>query len=95
MAQLALLEQAAQEPIGLLVRVVGDVEKLRQKLYGVRRLAGPQAGLEGLQFRLSPWPEGQLVICRQGARAGQGHLVAGPERPFAQPLDLEDELGLD
>lgn len=57
---LMLLLQAVQEPIGLLV-ATNDFERARQKFYAVRREA-KMPELEGLQIRVSPFPEGQLLL---------------------------------
>lgn len=57
---LMLLLQAVQEPIGLLV-ATNDPERARQKFYASRR-AAKMPELDGLQIRMSPFPDGQLVL---------------------------------
>lgn len=59
---LLLLLEAANEKIGLLL-TTNDPERARQKLYSIRREAG-DASLTGLQIRISPFPDGELVICK-------------------------------
>lgn len=64
----ALLYQALSEPIGLLVRAP-DRDRARQALYQARQQCmDPQ--LAQLQIRMSPWPEGDLVICKATVLAG-------------------------
>jgi hypothetical protein len=57
-----LLYRALNEPIGLLVST-NDAKRLRQQLYLARTEALDPA-LEILQFRMSPFPDGQIVICK-------------------------------
>lgn len=53
---------ALAEPVGLLL-ATSDTARARQRLYQARaRLADP--GLEVLQFRASPYPDGDLVITK-------------------------------
>ncbi len=55
---LDLLSQAQIQPIGLLLRT-NDAGRLRARLYALRA----QSGLgEDLQFRISTFPDGDLVI---------------------------------
>lgn len=60
---LALLLAALSEPIGLLV-AASDAERARQKFYSARKASGNPA-LAALQIRISPFPDGQLVICKE------------------------------
>jgi hypothetical protein len=62
MTPLDILHLALAEPIGIIVRVERP-EAARQALYQARTKAGP--GFEGLQIRISPFPEGDLVVCHQ------------------------------
>lgn len=55
-----LLDQALTEPIGLLLSC-SDPERFRARLYTERRKSGR---FSCLQFRISPFPDGQLVICK-------------------------------
>ena len=59
---LALLYQALGEPIGLLLQC-SNPGLARQRLYAARASARDPA-LGGLQIRMSPFPEGNLVICK-------------------------------
>jgi hypothetical protein len=63
---LQILLQVASEPIGLLLRA-SDPQRLRMKLYQARREAqqNGDASLDDLQFRISPFPEGQIVIVKR------------------------------
>lgn len=54
---------ALAEPVGLLLQT-SDRERARQAFYRARAAASDPA-LTELQFRVSPFPEGDLVICRQ------------------------------
>ena len=59
-----LLHEARAEPIGLLIRVIGgDVATAKRQLYQARAKAQDPA-LAVLQIRTSPWPDGDLVICK-------------------------------
>lgn len=52
---------AFDEPVGLLL-ATSDPQGLRAALYTARaKMSLPQ--LADMQIRISPWPEGQLVIC--------------------------------
>lgn len=75
-----LLYQAMAEPIGLLVQT-SDPERLRQRLYQARAAGGTEFSC--LQFRISPFPDGNIVICK-------GAEPATPKAP--QPLNLDDFL---
>lgn len=58
-----LLYEALAEPIGLLCQGEPSFEVARARLYQTRRqLADPD--LEVLQLRASPFPGGNLVICK-------------------------------
>lgn len=59
-----LLYHTLSEPIGVLLRT-SDPRRLRQQLYSARS-ACQDSRLNVLQFRLSPWAEGDLVICKTG-----------------------------
>lgn len=59
-ALLSLLSDAAAEPIGLLL-VTEDPEALRDALYRVR---AKEPAFSHLQFRMSPFPEGDLAITK-------------------------------
>lgn len=64
------LYQALAEPIGLLLRT-SDVPRARTRLYAARKaLADP--ALAGLQIRMSPLPEGDIIIVKGGAASAQG-----------------------
>lgn len=59
---LLLLLEAHAEPIGLLV-TTNDRERARQKFYTARREnVGSYPELEGLQIRISPFEDGELII---------------------------------
>lgn len=60
----ALLYEALAEPIGLLCQATPDFERGRQRLYQTRRALGDPA-LEVLQFRASPFEDGNLIICKE------------------------------
>ena len=59
-----VLYAALAEPIGLVLRT-SDTKRVRQHLYAARRAACDPA-LEILSIRISPFPEGDLVIVRTG-----------------------------
>ena len=59
----ALLYAALSQPIGLLCTCQPDFDTARAKLYATRRQLADQR-LEVLQFRASPFPEGELVITK-------------------------------
>lgn len=63
----ALLYAALAEPIGLLCQAEPDFATARQRLYSARKKLGDPA-LEILQFRASPFPEGNLVIVKETIR---------------------------
>lgn len=68
MPPLDILYLALAEPIGLLLCCSpGDRERARQALYQARAKAGDVA-LAGLQIRVSPFGEGDLVVCHQRPR---------------------------
>ena len=60
-----ILQKALAEPVGLLLQV-SDFALARARLYKARAEALDPA-MTRLQFRSSPFPEGNLVICK-----GQG-----------------------
>lgn len=60
----SLLYSALAEPIGLLCQAEPDFATARQRLYAVRRRLGDQA-LEVLQFRASPFAEGNLLVVKE------------------------------
>jgi hypothetical protein len=75
---LAILQSAMAEPIGLVLRT-SDPTRARAALYKARAEAqDPQ--LACLQIRTSPFPDGNLVICK-------GPAPLGPRR---LPVDLGD-----
>jgi hypothetical protein len=53
---------AEQEPVGLLLRT-NDVARAKAQLYRARADAGIPA-LAQMQIRTSPFPDGDLVLCR-------------------------------
>lgn len=59
-----LLYQALAEPMGLLCQANPDLETARQRLYAARRAAA-DPDLDVLQFRASPFAEGNLVIVKE------------------------------
>lgn len=61
---LMLLLEASAEPIGLLV-TTNDAERARQKFYAARRDASAMhPELDQIQIRISPFPDGQLVLVK-------------------------------
>lgn len=59
---LLLLLEALAEPIGLLV-TTNDRERARQRFYSARREnVASHPELEGLQIRVSPFEDGELII---------------------------------
>jgi len=82
MKPLDILYLALAEPIGLVVRT-SDRDRARQQLYQARTKAGDDA-LKDLQFRVSPFSEGDLVVCHQRP------LVAAPMASEATTKDGED-----
>jgi len=60
----ALLYAALAEPIGLLCQGEPSFALARQRLYAARKKLGDPA-LDILQFRASPFPEGNLVIVKE------------------------------
>lgn len=59
---LLLLLEALAEPIGLLV-TTNDRDRARQKFYSARRdNAIEHPDLDGLQIRVSPFEDGELII---------------------------------
>ena len=83
-ALVTILQTALDEPIGLLLRT-SDTTKVRMLLYKARTNAGDPR-LASLQFRVSPFPEGDLVICHPSPAPRQ------QPRPRAADLDLGDLL---
>lgn len=67
-----LLYQVLAEPIGLLLRTP-DPGRLRQQLYAARAKLADQS-LNVIQIRVSPWSEGDLVLCKSGPLA-----IAAPQ----------------
>ena len=63
---------AADEPIGLLLRS-SDPGKAKQLLYRARTagVAQGHTALAHMQLRTSPFPDGDLVICRGQATQAQ------------------------
>ena len=59
----ALLYEALAAPIGLICQASPDFEKARAKLYATRTKLGDPA-LASLQFRASPFEDGNLVITK-------------------------------
>lgn len=59
------LYQALAEPIGLVLRT-SDPVRARQQLYQARQ-AAQDPSLDCIQIRMSPFPDGDLVLCK-GAR---------------------------
>ena len=76
----ALLYQALGEPIGLLLQC-SNPGMARQRLYQARVQAADPA-LAGLQIRMSPFPDGNLVICHggQGRGQSQGQISNGAKQ---------------
>lgn len=66
-----LLYLALAQPIGLLV-ASSDREATRRSLYAAKYQAKDEA-LGDLQIRVSPWPEGELVIVHQTIIRQEGH----------------------
>lgn len=60
----ALLYQALAEPMGLVCQGEPDFDTARQRLYAARRAAA-DPDLDVLQFRASPFAEGNLVIVKE------------------------------
>lgn len=67
-----LLYVALAEPIGLLL-ATPDPARLKAQLYQSKK-GDPE--LERIQIRTSPWPEGQLVLCKGGPLALTGQAKA-------------------
>lgn len=65
----SILESAMAQPIGLLLRC-SDPIAARAALYRARTKAGNPA-MSQLQIRISPFPDGDLVVCK-GPGAGSG-----------------------
>ena len=63
----SLLYQALAEPIGILLKT-SDPLRARQALYRARADAKDEA-LAVLQIRSSPFPDGDLLICKSGPLA--------------------------
>lgn len=65
-----LIWQAHASPFGLLIQT-SNFQTMQQRLYKARaRLADPS--LNDLQFRPSPFPDGNLIITRVRAEHGLG-----------------------
>lgn len=67
---LPLLYSALAEPYGVLIRV-SDSTRAKALLYRTRAEANDPE-LATLQIRTSPFPDGDLVICRGGGAKAQG-----------------------
>lgn len=65
-ALLTILQAALDEPIGLLLRT-SDPSRARAALYKARADAGADPALSALQIRISPFDDGDLVICHPQA----------------------------
>lgn len=77
-----LLYQAAAQPIGLLIRT-SSPERAQQRLSQVKyQLKDPS--LQGLQIRLSPWPEGDLAIVQRKVLVASDEPKLLPQ-PLAEP----------
>lgn len=66
---LLLLHLALDEPLGLVLRT-NDPVRMRQALYAARAASGDPR-LTVLQVRMSPVPDGQLVIVRGQSPLGR------------------------
>lgn len=64
---LAALYQALAEPRGLVLST-NDPARARMKLYAARKASG-DSELDCLQVRLSPFPEGDLVITKGAGKS--------------------------
>jgi hypothetical protein len=78
---LPLLYQALDEPFGLLVKV-SDVIRAKAAFYRARADANDPA-LSVIQIRTSPFPDGDLVICK-----GAPKPLARSAQPRLEDLDL-------
>ena len=74
---LALLQAALVEPIGLLI-ASSDPARLRQQLYATRA-ASQETAFANLQFRMSPFGDGGLVIVKGPAPVS--NLAVQPPNP--------------
>lgn len=85
---LSILTLAEGEPIGLLLSV-SDFDRARAGLYQARTKVPGRFG--DLQFRASPFPDGNLVICRAGVQAPAQTITPtrrGAIARAAEELDL-------
>lgn len=62
---LEVLETAVASRLGVLYKT-SDPERFRALLYAARAASG-DSRFAKLQFRISPWPEGQVVVVKGGA----------------------------
>lgn len=60
---LPLLDRAMASPVGLLLST-NDIARAKAQLYAARASAG--GVFDSLQIRTSPWPDGDLVLCKGG-----------------------------
>lgn len=72
----AILYQALNEPIGLVLRT-SDAVKARMRLYQARAASGDEA-LDRLQFRLAPWGRAELLITKGAAKPQENPSVVEP-----------------
>lgn len=68
---LGILYSALAEPIGLVLRT-SNTERARQRLYKARADA-KDGSLAGLQIRVSPFDDGDLVICKATVQKDTAH----------------------
>lgn len=72
-----LLYRALGEPVGLLLRT-SDRERLRQRLYQARaRIADSE--LARVQIRISPFPDGDIVLCKGAPKAAKPKQLSPEE----------------
>jgi hypothetical protein len=64
---LTILQAALDEPIGLILQT-SDTARARAAFYKARADSGDPA-LAALQIRISPFPDGDLVICHPAPTA--------------------------
>ncbi len=84
-AALDILYLALAEPIGLILQCgQGERERARQALYQARTKAC-DAALAGLQIRISPFGEGDLVVCHQRPRSVAPSAREEKEQENVQP----------
>lgn len=78
-ALLIILQAALDEPLGLLIRT-SDTTRCRAALYKARTDSG-DARLSSLQIRMSPFPDGDLVICHPQQRSNSRYVPDLGELP--------------